>query len=153
MELCYGSNRKLIRHTREQLVLSFWMWKAKFIIYLSINLSINHLSINHLSTYHLSLIFFFFVSFGIQVHMLELIPFSVHGISSSIHGMTLFLFKKKYLILMFFPFTHHSQSSCPPPIGIRSNIFNTVLPIHLTDVYLDIWAHLQKYTKLFYVGV
>lgn len=86
----YSINRKLIHHTRGQLVHSFLMWMAKS-IHLSIYLPVCLSSIYLLSIY----IFFFHISFGVQVCMLELIPPSVHGVSSSFHGMALFLFKKK----------------------------------------------------------
>lgn len=68
-----------------------------------------------------------------------------------------FFKKKNFYFIVFFPslpFFHPPfPILLPSSLGIHSNIFNIVLAIHLTDPYLDIWAPLQKYTRLLYVGV
>lgn len=110
----YSINRKLIHHTRGQLVHSFLMWMANLSIYLS-----TYLCVYHPSTYYLSIFFSFIYPLGFKCACLNWVPPSVHGVSSSFHGMALFLFKKK---INFNVFSLHPPFpiSCLPPIGIYS---------------------------------
>lgn len=51
-----------------------------------------------------------------------------------------------FFLIRSLPFFHSPfPIALPSSIGIHSNIFNVVPPIHLMDPYLDIWAPLQKY--------
>ena len=145
----YSINRKRIHHTREQLVHSFLMWMAKS-IHLSIYLPVCLSSIYLLSIY-LSLFFSFLYPLGFKCTCLSW----SHPQFMEYHHLSMewpSFFSRKKSILICFPFTHHSQSPCPPPIGIYSNVFNIVLPIHLTHVYLDIWATLTKIHKAVLCG-
>lgn len=53
-------------------------------------------------------------------------------------------YKKNMFAFLFFPFIHHSQSHCPPPLGIHSNVFNIVFPIHLTCLF----SYMSTLTKI-----